>query len=342
MFDLTKARIMVTGASGSLGQQLLYDLVRRGITPVVQVRENSDTSYIDELKLEKRTADLLDEAQVKRMVEGVDAVIHSAARVNFRQDGLDRFTEINTLGAARTFEAARSAGVRRFVQISSIVGVGALIRGKGGGERKVDESFPFNLRDLRIPYIQTKREAEEKLLALAKAGEPELVIVNLPKVVAPSRDGKDREVTKRLFSRPFLPVLPNRFNLVDVRDASAGIILALEKGRANERYILGGEDVCIRDLVDLIAEILGMRPRLIPVPRLPLRAAAAFSVALKRIRGKKRISFYPDLVRMLDYDWTCSSEKACRELEYAHRRVRETVTNLLNDEFTGTYLKPTC
>lgn len=332
---------MVTGASGSLGQQLLYDFVRRGVTPVVQVRENSDASYIDELGLEKRTADLMNEAQVKRMVEGVDAVIHSAARVNFRRDGLDRFTEINTLGAARTFEAARSAGVRRFVQISSIVGVGALSRTKTGGEGKVDETFPFNLGDLRIPYIQTKREAEEKLLTLAKAGGPELVIVNLPKVVAPSRDGKDREVTERLFSRPFLPVLPNRFNLVDVRDASAGTILALEKGRANERYILGGEDVCIRDLVDLIADILGMRPwLLVPLPRFPLKAAAALSVAWKRLRGKKRISFYPDLVRMLDFDWTCSSEKAREELGYTNRRVRETVTDLLNDEFTGTYMKP--
>ena len=246
-----------------------------------------------------------------------------------------------TLGAVRAFEGARSAGVKRFVHVSSIVGVGALPRRGRGRNWNVDESFPYNLQGLRIPYIQTKRKAEERLLSIAGQGGPDLVIVNLPKVLSPPGEEKERTVTERLFQKPFLPLLPNRFNLVDGRDAAVGILLALERGRSNERYILGGEDVCIRRLADMISGILGKRPRLVPVPKVSLKAIAALSVAMKRMTGHEKMSFYPSLVRMLDFDWTCSSEKACRKLGYCFRPVKKTIEDFLcNTSRARTYKGP--
>ncbi|MEA3297638.1 MAG: NAD-dependent epimerase/dehydratase family protein, partial [candidate division Zixibacteria bacterium] len=119
-------RILITGASGSLGKQLIYEFMRRDIKPIAQVRKNSNTTYIDSFSLEKRIADLRDEQKLNQLVAGIDAVIHTAAWVNFRQDQFSQFAAINTSGAVKLFEAARKGGVKRFVHVSTIAAVGAI------------------------------------------------------------------------------------------------------------------------------------------------------------------------------------------------------------------------
>ena len=159
--EIEKNKILITGASGLLGKQLIYELNRRGVKPVAHVRETSDTSYVDSLGLEKRHADLRNEEGLEKLVDGIDAVIHTAAWVNFRQDRLTQFTGINTFGALNIFRAAQKAGVKRFVHVSTAAAVGAVRRKKNGAipfeDLLVRESTEFNLGHLRIPYIMTKR-----------------------------------------------------------------------------------------------------------------------------------------------------------------------------------------
>jgi dihydroflavonol-4-reductase len=342
----TEKRILITGASGSLGQQLLYEFSLRDCKPIAHVRESSDTRYIDSLGLEKRIADLRSDKDLEKLVQGVDGIIHTAALVNFRRDRLTQYTGINTFGAINLYKAARKAGVSRFVHVSTVAATAAIERhgdgnGRpGGAPVKVTEETKYNLGHFRIPYFMTKRAAEEELLKLAKDGSPELIIVNPSIIVAPSRTGDDRGKARKIFSKPVLPGYHNRVNIVDIRDVAPGIIAALERGRSGERYILAGDNLTARELVLAASAALHKAPHVAYIPKACLRFAARVSLFLNRVTGRSRIRFYPDIVKLLDYDWAYSSMKARKELGYTNRSAWVTIDDLLNNSFNGTWLKP--
>jgi dihydroflavonol-4-reductase len=346
--NLQDQRILITGASGSLGKQLVYELDHQGIKPICHVRETSDTSYIDSLKLEKRYADLRNREQLAELVAGVDSIIHTAAWVNFRQDRLTQFTGINTIAAIDLFNEASKAGVKRFVHVSTVAAVGGKERrnGKGNGgprsaQRLINENSQFNLGHLRIPYIMSKQAAETELARLATESKTELITVNPSIIVAPSRTGDDRKTALRKFFKSFImPDFSNVLNLVDIRDVAPGIIAALDKGTPGERYILAGDNITGKDLALTASVILGKTPHLLRIPRAALKASARMSVIGSRLMGKGKIAFYPDLVKMLDYDWAFSSLKARETLGYQFRSIHETLEDILTGSFTGTYLKP--
>ena len=328
--DLAGVNILITGASGRIGRQLLREFLARGIKPIAHVRAASDTTLIDRLGLEKRPADLRDSTQLERLAQGIHAIVHTAALVDFRGDRLTQFTGINTMAALDLYRAARKVGVRRFVHVSTVAAIGApprTARDANGIVQPVDETFEFNLKHLRVPYILTKRAAEEELLTAAAEGGPELIIVN-PSIVIDEKSSAYGlgNIERRL--RGLLPDVPSVINLVDIRDVSAGIIAALEKGRSGERYILGGDNLTLREAVDIAGPHLRRRPRLVRMPRPLLHAAARLSKAWVALRGGSRLMLYPDLVKMLDYDWAYSSEKAKRELGYRPRPYAETVRDL--------------
>lgn len=336
-------RILITGASGSIGQQLIYELIRQGRRPIAMVRQESNIAYLDSLGLEKRVADLRNEEQLAQAVQGIDAVIHAAAWVNFRQDKLTQFTGINTFGAVNLYRAATRAGVKKFIHVSSVAAVGGVPRssGTGTGERTAaDETFAFNLNQLRVPYIMTKHAAEVELRKLHEEDGPELVIVNPSIVVAPSRSGDDRGKARQRFRFRVLPRLNNYMNLVDIRDIAPAIVTSLEKGRAGERYILAGENITAVELVRMASLMLNLKPILIPIPRFVLNLAAHIAVAWNRLTGRSKQSFYPDLVKMLDYDWAWDSSKARAELGFNPRPLKQTLTDILANDFRGTWLRP--
>lgn len=333
--------LLLTGATGGLGRQLIYEMTRRDIRPVCLVREGSNTTYLDSLKLEKRVADLRREDQLAAAVQGMEVVIHGAAWVNFRQDKLTQFTGINVFGAVNMYKAAREAGVKRFIHISSIAAVGAIERrhSKDSSPKALDETAEFNLGHLQIPYILTKHAAEVELVQLAAQGGPELMIVNPSIMVAPSKSGDDRGKALKQYGRLLMPSLPNVLNLSDIRDAASAIVSAIKTGRPGGRYILGGENITARELLGKISLLLGKSPRLVPIPRFVLDLSAQLSLVIHRFRGVSKLSFYPDLVKILDYDWAYSSEKAKRELGYRPRPLDQTLQDLLTNNFRGTFLK---
>lgn len=340
--DLTNKRILITGASGSIGKQLIYELDKRGIKPIAHVRRESDTTYIDSLGLEKRVADLRDQLELAKLVEGIDLVIHTAGWIDFQKGRLTQFTGINTFAAIDLFRAAEEAGVQRFLHLSSIVAVGAIPKRSGNGsEELADETLPFNLGHLAIPYIMTKHAAEAELFKLAREKKTELVMVNPSVIITPTAAGQNRERVKRAFSRWIFPELMNRVNLVDIRDVAPGIIAALENGRAGERYIMAGDNINMRDLALSVSAVLHKIPHLVNFPRPLLNSAARFALFTGTIFGKSRITFYPDIVKLLDYDWAFSSMKARRELGYTNRSIHISVDDFLTNNFIGTWLRPT-
>ena len=153
---LRSGRLLITGASGLLGRQLVYELDRVGIRPVCLVRESSDVMYLKSLDLEIRFADLRDTDALALAFKGIECVIHTAALVDFRGDRQAMFTGLNSFGALGSYRAAESAGVKRFVHISSVVGIGAVYR-TGADIAPLTESAEFNLSHINVPYILSKR-----------------------------------------------------------------------------------------------------------------------------------------------------------------------------------------
>ena len=342
--NLENMKILVTGASGSLAKQILFELSNRGIKPIAHIRDSSNTEYIDTLKLEKRVADLRDEATYPTLMEGIDLVIHTAALVNFRQDRFTQFAGINTVAAVNLFKAAQKAGVKRFVHISTVAAVGG-VRRREMNKRVVDELYlaneetEYNAGHLRIPYFMTKRAAEEELLKIYKDGPTELVIVNPSIIAAPREDGDDRAYYKKQFNRFIIPSNPIRVNIVDVRDVAKGTLLALANGKNGQRYILGGDNITLRELVLTMSALLGKIPHLIRFPRGFYDMTSRFWLWLMKITGRSRISYYPDFVKLLDFDWAFSNKKAHHELGYRWRSIHTTLNDLLNNNFTGTWKK---
>ncbi len=342
--DLTDKKILITGAAGSLGKQLCYQFNQMGIKPIAHVRESSNTAYIDSLNLEKRITDLRDLNALEKLLEGIDGVIHTAAWVNFRRDKLTQFTGINTFGASDLYKAARRVGVKRFLHVSTVGAIGAMPRKSTNGNLKdiswVTEESEYNLGKLKIPYFMTKRAAEEELFRLSAEGGPELVVVNPTIIVAPSRSGDDRSLARKYFRWLIIPEYHNIVNLVDIRDLVPGIICALAKGRAGERYILGGENISLKDLALTVSAIIKKAPHLVHFPRPAVDFVARMAVVFNKMCGRGKISFYPDLVKMLDYDWAYTSRKARLELGYKIRSIYTTLEDLLSNDFVGTWLKP--
>jgi nucleoside-diphosphate-sugar epimerase len=343
--DLDNKKILVTGASGRLGQQIIYQLYKQGIRPIAQVRKSSNTGFIDSRKLEKRVADLRHREEINGLVKDIDYIIHTVAIIDFRQDRFTQFAGVNTMAAADLFTAAQKAGVKRFVHVSSAAAIGGLLRKSYNGELRNDvhlvtENQEFNLEHVRIPYILTKHAAETELLSLSKTGSTELVIVNPSIVIAPSRSGDDRAKAKRRLSGFVVPDLRNRVNLVDIRDVAKGVIAALEKGRHKERYILGGDNITVRELALAISIELGKTPHLFRFPKGLFQVTSRMAVFFGKLAGKSKISYYPDLVKLLDYDWAFSSMKARTELGYTNRSIYTSLKELLNNDFNDTFLKP--
>ena len=337
--------ILVTGGSGRLGQQIIYELTKDGVKPVAQVRSDSNCTFIDSLGLEKREADLRSREALSGLMEGIDYVIHTAAIVNFRQDRFTQFAGVNTLAAVDLFNAAKNKGVRRFLHISTVAAVGGLPRTKDSEHLKsytdlANEEFEFNLSALRIPYILTKHAAETELFKLSENSQTELVIVNPSIVIAPSRGMDDRAKAKKMLKRLVLPDLPNRLNLVDIRDCAKGIVAALTKGRPGHRYILGGDNITARELALAASAEVGLAPHLLRFPKSFYTVTSRLAVTFGTLMGKSKISYYPDLVRLLDYDWAFSSKKAREELGYKSRSIYTSLKDLLSNKFLDTYLRP--
>ena len=350
MIDLNSTRILITGASGSLGTQLAHELIQKDIRPICGVRESSRTDILDRMGLEKRTGDLRNRQELAALVRDIDLVVHTAALVDFRKDRLTNFTGINVMGAVDLYRAARNAGVKRFVHVSSIAAVGARKRderskvvGQAGwilsSNGRIDESWEFNLQDIHVPYIMTKHAAEVELRKEAADGGPELVIVNPSIILAPSFLGDDRHKVLETFSRWFLPGFSNMVNLVDVRDVAGGIVGAMERGRTGERYLLTGDNISARDLVLSVSAILRKAPQVIEAPRWLVNTAARIASGWTTTFGKSRVSFYPDLVKLMDYDWMYTSARARHELGYSPRSLLTILEELLSDEFADSYAK---
>jgi dihydroflavonol-4-reductase len=268
--------------------------------------------------LERRGAivargDLLDAGSLRAAAEGCHAVFHCAAFVSFDRRDETLMQRINVEGTRYLVQACRDAGVQRLIHTSTISAIGRPTR---RGEI-LDERAAYNFGPLRLGYCDTKHQAERVVLEEGVARGLDAVIVNPSVVYGPGDRRKAADsVLARVAQRRPLIAPPGGANAVDVNDVVSGHLLAWRKGKTGERYILGGENLTHRRLLEKICAVLGQQP---PVATLP----KAFMFAIGRVATwlDPLWHFKPPatagLLRLLAFELFYSSEKAATELGYA-------------------------
>jgi dihydroflavonol-4-reductase len=249
----------VTGANGFIGSQVVRELLRRGVEVTALVGADLGTENLAGLPVKLRELDLLDPAGVRRALAGSDTVVHTAACYAFWLPDAQAFYRVNVEGTRNVLAAARELGCRKIVHTSSTATLSPDFRaGRDPGELG-DEENVLDLRRFRGHYKTSKAMAEVVALREAARGLP-VVIVHPTSVLGPG----DRRPTPTgtivvHFLNGRMKAYTNLMqNLVDVRDVAVGHALALEKGRPGERYVLGGDNLPMSEVVRLLAEITGL------------------------------------------------------------------------------------
>jgi len=308
------ALTLVTGASGFLGWHVARVLRDRGHTVRALVRP---TSKIQELDVEPVVGDLRDAESLRRAVSGCEVVFHVAADYRLWSPHPQDLYDSNVGGTRNLLSAARAAGVSRFVYTSTVGCIGVPENGIG------DESMICTLEEMSGDYKRSKFQAEQVALEFARAGFP-VVIVN-PTAPIGDHDFKPTPTGKIIldFITGKMPAyIDTGLNLVDARDVALGHVLAAERGRVGERYILGCENLTLKQILERLGKITGLKPPSVQLPYAVAYAAGVVTTAWAAISGQAPRAPL-EAVRMAKKKMFVRHEKAARELGYAPEGVDE-------------------
>ena len=310
----------VTGATGFLGSHVARVLAEQGAELRLLVRASSDLRNITGLNADRVVGDLRDPATIETAVSGCDVVFHVAADYRLWVGDPDEMFRSNVEGTRGLLEAARKQGVRRVVYTSSVATMGFVSGQSSSNGHVADEDSPVSLADMIGPYKRSKFMAERVAVDAAKSGM-DVVIVN-PTTPIGERDIKPTptgRIVVDFLKRKFPAYVETGLNLVDATECARGHIQALEKGRAGERYILGGENLTLKQILDKLGAITGLKS---PTVKLPYVFALATGVVDEMVTGRllgREPRATIDAVRMGRKMMFVTSAKAERELGW--RRV---------------------
>jgi len=301
---------LVTGATGFVGTHVARALAAQGADLRLLVRPRSNPKNLRDLQADLVSGDLRDPASLETAVSGCDAVFHVAADYRLWVRDPDEMYRVNVEGTRTLLEAARRKHVRRVVYTSSVATMGFTEDGT-----PADENSPVSLANMIGPYKRSKFMAEQVAIEAARSGI-DVVIVN-PTTPVGERDIKPTPTGRIIvdFLRKKFPAyVDTGLNLVDVDECALGHGAALERGRTGERYILGGENLTLKQILDKLGTISGLPSPTVRVPYvLALATGVVDEIFTGRIRGREPRATI-DAVRMGRKKMFISSAKAEREL----------------------------
>jgi len=308
---------LVTGATGFVGSHVARQLVSAGQNVRVLVRPTSNFKLLEDLRVERVEGDLRDAGSIERAMQGVRRVFHVAADYRLWTEHPEELYESNVEGTRRLIAAAQRAGVERVVYTSTV----ATIAVPQQGAALPNEATAARLEEMIGHYKRSKFLAEQVALEAAKAGAP-VVIVNPTAPVGPG-DWKPTP-TGRIILDFLLGKMPayvdTGLNVVAVEDVAAGHLLAAEKGRIGERYILGGRNMTLKEILDALAAVTGKRAPRLKLPHVVALAAGYADELYSRLAGREP-QIPVEGVKMSRHKMFVESDKAARELGYAPGKI---------------------
>jgi len=324
---------LVTGASGFVGSAVARALVARGLHVRVLMRESASRDNIAGTACEPVTGDMRDEASMTAAMKGARYFFHVAADYRLWARDPGEIERNNLMGAQASMGAALKCGVEKVVYTSSVAALKP-------GETAVDETSRNTAEGVVGAYKRSKLVAEREVERLIEKEKLPAVIV------APSTPIGPRDIKPTPTGRIIVEAATGRMpafvdtglNLVHVDDVAQGHLLALDKGKIGENYILGGEDVSLELMLADICALVNRKAPTIKLPRAPLFPLAWGAEFIARLTGKEPF-LTADALRMSRYRMFFSSEKAKRELGYTARPYREGLKDALGWFAANGYLK---
>jgi dihydroflavonol-4-reductase len=306
---------LVIGASGFVGSAVVRALVRRDEIVRVLVRPTSDRRNLTDLGVEVATGDLREPASLARALEGCRILYHVAADYRLWIPRPDEIYQTNVDGTVALIRAAVDAGVERIVYTSSVATLGL-----NENRDPADETTPVSLADMVGHYKRSKFLAEEQVQQLVQDLDAPVVIVNPSTPVGP-RDLKPTPTGRMVLDAAAgrMPAyVDTGLNIVHVDDVAYGHLLACEHGVVGERYILGGHNMPLREILGAIADLVGRRPPRVSLPHDLILPVAKVAELVARATGREPFVTV-DGVRLAKKHMYFSSQKAERDLGYVAR-----------------------
>lgn len=319
MTSLVQGRALVTGANGFLGAAVVRALLAEGASVRAFVRAGSDRRNLAALDVEVATGDLTEPASLRAAVDGCAAVFHVAADYRLWVADAAPMYRANVDGSVHVLEAAAAAGVPRMVYTSSVA-----VLGINADRTPADEDTPVALEQMIGHYKRSKFLAEQAVRARARALAYPLVTVNPSTPIGPG-DIKPTPTGRVLLDAAAgrMPAFVDTgLNLVHVDDVARGHLLAFAHGKPDERYVLGGEDFTLEQILALVAAHVGRRPSTIRLPHWLVYPVAVAAEAWAAAVTKREPRVTLDGLRMSRKHMYFSSRKAQRELGYRWRDPR--------------------
>jgi dihydroflavonol-4-reductase len=312
-------KAFVTGGTGFIGGAVVRKLVEAGHQVRVLVRPKADTRQIEGLPVEKVVGSLEDVESLRRGMEGCDWVFHLAALYSYWGYRWEDFYRVNVEGTRHVLEVAREMDIRRIVHTSSIAALGV-----NRNRTPANEDTHTSLEDKIGFYQRSKFLGQQVALEFARQGVP-VVIVNpsTPVGVGDYKPTPTGQIILDFLNGRMFGYVDTGLNIVDVEDVAQGHLLAAERGRVGECYILGGENLTLKQVLDILAEVSCRPPVRLRIPHWVAMAWAYVDVTLASLGLRKVPTATPEKVQLSRrYEWfDCS--KAMKELGYSYRPARE-------------------
>jgi dihydroflavonol-4-reductase len=319
---------LVTGGSGFIGQHLVPVLLARGRT--VRVLDLREPEYAP-AGLHFVNGSILDARQLRTALDGIDEVYHLAALPGMWMPDKNDFHAVNCRGTENVIAAACERRVSRFLYCSTE----SILFGRSNVEPVVTERVRTTPEEMPGAYTRSKMLAEQRALQAAASGFP-IIIANPTMPIGPHRNLTPPTAMLRYFlNRRIQLYVDFVLNLVDVRDVAVGLVLAMERGQVGQRYILGGQNISLRKLLDLVGAISGRNALRIPLPPGIARLAAAAMEFISDHLTHRPPSATAEGVRIALSSKPLSNEKSERELGYAPRPIEPALRDIVASVIGG-------
>ena len=319
-------KTLITGASGFVGAAVLRELLKKGHKVKALVRKSSVLDNLKNLDVEIVQGDLKDRDSLKKCLKDCKYLFHVAADYRLWVPKPEEIYENNVLGTENLMEEALNSEIEKIVYTSSVAVLGKPINGDIANEKT-----PVNVSQMIGHYKKSKFLAEEKVKELYITRKLPVVIVNPAAPVGP-RDIKPTPTGKMVLDAAMKKIpayLDTGLNIVHVDAVAKGHIQAFNKGKLGERYILGGENLTLKEMLEIISILCGNKPPKIRLPRKPLYPIGYVFEIFARLFNIKNPMLTVDMIRMAEKKMFFSSEKAKKELNYKYKSAKNALKDAI-------------
>ncbi len=317
-------KAFVTGGSGFIGTNLIHRLLADGVEVRAMVRSTSAIAHLKTLPVELAYTDL-NSSKLAFHLEGCDVLFHLAAHYSLYQSDIHQLFESNVLGTRNILAAAKEAGIRRTVYTSSVAAIG--INPDGTPTTEAYQSEPENLISA---YKRSKYWAEQEAINAAKEGQ-DIVIVNPTSPIGPwdAKPTPTGEIIVRFLRRQMPAFVDTGLNFIAVEDVCRGHVLALEKGKSGDRYILGHQNLSLQEFLTQLSDLTGLPAPRLQVPHwLPLSAAWIDETILPQFGKTPTLAI--DSVRMSRQKMYYDASKAVQDLGLPQTDLRSALVSAID------------